>query len=137
MKVVLDSNILFRILISGDELINLLFDKDLELFAPERLREEFVNNKLEILSKSKLSEDEFNELASIIFEIIRFVPLDKYKEFLVKAKELLKEHVKDIEFVALALKLNCLVWTYESLFFDVNLGISTKELSTKLNKFKL
>ena len=136
MKVVIDSNILFRSLISQGEIIKLIFDKNLELFAPEKLKEEFFNNKDEILFKSKLSESEFNELASLIFGTIKFVPLNEYKDFIPKSKQLLKGHIKDVEFVALALKLNCLFWTYEKLFFNIKLGVSTKQIAIKLNLFK-
>lgn len=135
MKVVLDSNVLFRTLISRGEVIKLFFNKNLELFAPERLKEEFLNNKREMIYKSKLSDSEFNELALLIFDVIKFVPLIKYEESISKAKELLKEHIKDVEFVALALRLDCLIWTYEKLLFDINLGISTKQVSTELNRF--
>ncbi|MEK6907229.1 MAG: PIN domain-containing protein [Nanoarchaeota archaeon] len=134
MKVVLDSNVLFRTLISGGEIIRLIFNKNLELFTPQKIKEEFLNNRKEILSRSKISELGFNKLISSIFKIVKLVPSYEYKEFIPKSKELLKKHVKDVEFVALALKLNCLIWTYEKLIFDKNLGISTKQISNELNK---
>ena len=109
MKVVLDSNVLFRTLISGGEIIRLIFNKNLELFTPQKIKEEFLNNRKEILSRSKISELGFNKLISSIFKIVKLVPSYEYKEFIPKSKELLKKHVKDVEFVALALKLNCLI----------------------------
>lgn len=132
MRVVIDSNVLFKTLISQGTIVNLIFDKNLELFAPEKLKEEFVNNKEEILSKSKLSETEFDELVSLLFGFINVVSLSEYKGFISEAKQLLREHIKDVESVALALKLNCLVWTYENIFFEIKLGISTKQISNKL-----
>ena len=103
------------------------------MFAPKKLIEEFNKNKDEILIKSKLSESEFNILLELLLNNITFVELGEYKEFLPEAKQLLKYHLKDIEFIALALKLNCLIWTYERLFFEIGVGISTKELSKSLN----
>jgi len=132
LRVVIDSNVLFKTLISQGTIVNLIFDKNLELFAPEKLKEEFVNNKEEILSKSKLSETEFDELVSLLFGFINVVSLSEYKGFISEAKQLLREHIKDVESVALALKLNCLVWTYENIFFEIKLGISTKQISNKL-----
>jgi predicted nucleic acid-binding protein len=59
LEVVIDSNVLFRTLISGGDIIDLVFDKNLTLYAPKMLWIEFLNNKKEILSKSKLSNSDF------------------------------------------------------------------------------
>ncbi|MEK6835344.1 MAG: PIN domain-containing protein [Nanoarchaeota archaeon] len=133
MDLVLDSNILFRTLISRGAIIEIIFNKNLKLFAPERLKKEFLSHRKEVLQKSKLSEQEFNELVSLLFSVVKFVPTNEYKEYVPKAKGLLKAHLKDVEFLALALKLDCLIWTYEELFFDIGFGISTKQISSKIN----
>ena len=132
MEVVLDSNVLFRTLISHGNITALMFDSRLNLFAPEKLGEEFAKNKRDILSKSRLSESEFNELAVLLFDEIVFVPLSKYKKFLPKAKSLLGSHLKDEDFVALCLLKSCRIWTYEALIMDIGLGISTKQLAKEL-----
>ena len=129
MNVVLDSNVLFRTLISQGNILEIIFNPKLQILAPKKLIEEFNNNKKEILFKSKLSESEFDILLKLLLENISFIELDEYKEFIPNAKQLLKEHLKDVEFVALALKLNCKVWTYELLLFEIGFGISTKELT--------
>ena len=128
MDIVLDSNVLFRTLISQGNILEIIFNPKLQILAPKKLIEEFNNNKKEILFKSKLSESEFDILLKLLLENISFIELDEYKEFIPNAKQLLKEHLKDVEFVALALKLNCKVWTYELLLFEIGFGISTKEL---------
>ena len=133
MESVLDSNVLFRTLISHGTVITLIFNPNLKLFAPKKLREEFVKNKGDILSKSKLSESEFNELAALLLDEIVFVPLSKYKKFLSKAKSLLGSHDKDEDFVALCLLKSCKIWTYEALLFDIGFGISTKQLAKELS----
>ena len=79
MDVVIDANVLFRALISSGEIVKMLFNSELKIFAPEVLGNEFLNNKNEILSKSKLSEIEFDSLASLLLERIIFVPFDEYK----------------------------------------------------------
>ena len=58
------------------------------------LSRNFLLNKAEIFGQVGFSEYEFDELASLIFDVIEFVPLDEYKQFLPKAKELLGEHEK-------------------------------------------
>lgn len=45
MELVIDSNVLFRTLISGGDIIDLVFDKNLTLYAPKMLWIEFLNNK--------------------------------------------------------------------------------------------
>ena len=134
MEVVIDSNVLFRTIISRGDIVNVIFDPSLFLFAPEKLREEFVKHRNEILDKTELSEKEFNELVKEAFERIKFVPLNEYKHCIPKAKALLKEHIKDEDFVALSLSKNCKFWTYESLMFKLGIAISTKELSLALRE---
>ena len=134
MEVVLDANVLFRTLISQGEILELIFDNKLHLLAPLKLKQEFFNNKEEILSKSKLPKSEFDILCSLIFDKITFVPLNKYKDSLSKAKQLLGTHTKDEDFVALCLSKDISVWTYEDLLFKIGFGISTKQISEKLSK---
>ncbi len=134
MEVVLDSNILFRTLISGGEIAKLFFNANLKIFAPEKLREEFLNNKGEISKKSKLSEEAFEKAVSVLFKTIKFVPKQKYSSFIPKAKQLLGEHEKDEDFIALCLSKNIKLWTYEELLFDIEFGISTKQISDKLSE---
>jgi len=134
MEVVLDANVLFKTLISSGEILEIIFNDKLQLLAPLKLKQEFLNNKQEILSKSKLSEEDFNLLSSLIFSKIKFIPLDKYKGSLSKAKQLLKEHTKDEDFIALCLSKEIPLWTYESGLFKTGFAISTKQLSEKLAK---
>ena len=136
MEVVIDANVLFRTLISSGEIVKVLFNPELKIFAPEVLGNEFLNNKNEILSKSKLSEIEFDALASLLLERIIFVPFDEYKEFLPKARSLLGRHAKDEDFIAVCLMKKAKLWTYEKLLFEVGFGISTKEISEKLSRPK-
>ena len=136
MEVVIDANVLFRTLISSGEIVKILFNPELKIFAPEVLGNEFLSNKNEILSKSKLSEIEFDALASLLLEKIIFVPLDEYKEFLPKARSLLGRHAKDEDFIAVCLMKKAKLWTYEKLLFELSFGISTKEISEKLSKPK-
>jgi len=119
-------------LISQGEIINLVFTPGLSIYVPLRLQEEFLNNKDEILSKSRLSETDFDHLCSLLFEKFIFVRLQEYKRFISQAKHLLREHEKDEDFIALCLLKQCKVWTYETRLFEIGFGISTKELSNML-----
>ena len=133
MEVVLDSNVLFRMLISQGNIIDLVFNTNLKIYAPQILWDEFCNNKKEILSKSNLSKIDFQTLSSLLFDRIIFVRLEEYKNYLPKAKKLLERHEKDEDFIALCLMKCCKLWTYESRLFEIGFGISTKEIANKLS----
>ena len=128
MRIVLDANVLFRMLISQGSILDIFFDSKLELIAPERLKQEFLNNRKEILTKSSLNKPEFDELTEMILGKVSFISLKEYLPLFPKAKKLLGEHIKDIEFVALAIKEKTKIWTYEKLLIDNGTGISTQEL---------
>ena len=132
MEVNLDTNILFRALISHGIVVLLLFDFRLKVNAPERMREEFYTHKEEIMEKSQLSEEDFHAAAALLFEKINFISLENYQQFLPEAKRLLGEHTKDAEFIALCLMNGAKLWTYEKLLFELGFGISTKEISRQL-----
>ena len=132
MEVVLDSNVLFRTLISGGKILELFFNIKLEISAPEKLKEEFVKNRSELLKKSKLSESDFLELVTLIFSRINWVPREEFASSFSKAKRLLGEHEKDEDFVALCLMKEIKLWTYEKLLFKIGVGVSTKEISEAL-----
>jgi len=135
MEVVIDSNVLFRTLISAGEISDIIFNDSLEIFAPMKLKEEFMKHKDKILEKSKLSNEDFAELESLLFERITFVPLEKYGLFIPKAKEILGMHIKDENFIALSLSRGIKLWTYEDLLFRTGIGISTKQISEELSRF--
>jgi len=132
MEVVLDTNILLRTLISQGNILNLFFDNSLVIYAPERLKEELSNNKKEILEKSLLNQEDFDELLERLFERIIFMGEREYAPYLSQARELLKTHQKDEEFIALCLLKNIKLWTYEDLIFRLGFGISTKEIKSSL-----
>ena len=134
MDVVLDANVLFRILISHGDILEVMFHPDLQIFAPQRLREEFLAHEKEIIQKSHLSQTTFHMLCSPLFKKIIFVDVEEYKRYLPKAKTVLREHHKDEDFIALCMMKKCKVWAYESRLFNIGYGISTKELSKKLTK---
>ncbi len=134
LEVVFDANVLFRSLISGGEILKILFDGKLKLFAPLKLKEEFIKHEDEILSRSKLSKKEFNKLKFLLFKRITFVSLEEYKSFISKARKILIGHEKDEDFIALCLLKNIKFWTYEQRFFKNEYGISTKQISGLLRE---
>ncbi|MBU0460016.1 MAG: PIN domain-containing protein [Nanoarchaeota archaeon] len=112
MQVVIDANIIIAMLIKPGKSIDIFFREELEIFAPELLFKELENNKAIIVKKSKISEKEINQLLTILKQKILIVPEDEFVRFKEKA-EIICPDPKDIVYFALALYINCAIWTNE------------------------
>jgi len=116
MLIIIDANELFSLLIKGNRLSKELFiSKNIELIAPEFILEEFANNKEEILSKTHRTEEEFSELLSVFSDRVKLISKKVFESFIPEACELIPNHTKDKEYLALALKFNCPIWSEEKL----------------------
>jgi len=120
MKLVVDANELFAgIIAKGKNLqswtLGIMFSDEVELFAPFRLLAELENNREEIRSKSGFSLHDFEAFVSILELRVRFIPLEQFLDKISEAK-VLAPHLKDVEYFALALKLDCPIWAQEKAF---------------------
>lgn len=104
MDLVVDTNSLFTFFWKGS-LIKKLLIAGHNLYSPEFALDEIKKHKNEILTKTKISSAEFNELINNLRKLIIFVPFSEYSDIVSKAFLLLKKHPKDVDFVALALRL--------------------------------
>lgn len=140
MLVVIDANELFSLLIKGSRSSKEIFlSKSIELIAPEFIFEEFANNKEEILSKTHRTEAEFSELLSVFKDRVKLFPEQDFSSRIPEACDLIREHEKDKEYLALALKFNCAIWSEEKLLKkQLKVPVfNTKELFDKLLKGEL
>lgn len=129
MKLVVDTNILvsfFRQNPVRDFFINSK-SLNLSLFVSEYTIEELKKNKQDILKYSGLNSEGFNNKLSEILSLIKLVPDNDCKNFESEAKQL-APHDKDIHIFALALKLNCAIWSNE---LDFKKQSKIKILSTR------
>jgi len=116
MKVVVDVNELFSLLIRGTSRSEaILFSENFELIAPEFLLDEFLRNREEILKKNHRSEADFDRLLEIFRRRITLIPKSEFEEFVPRALSLFPEHTKDVQYLALAIKFDCILWTEEKL----------------------
>ncbi|MBU2099620.1 hypothetical protein KKB11_00115 [Candidatus Micrarchaeota archaeon] len=109
MKLVVDSNILFSFFWKHSFLNTVMPSKELELYSPEFALKEISKYKKEIMKKTKLEKKEFESKREELALFIEFVPLEKYKNFFSKLKNVPDKD--DIDFLALALKLECSLWS--------------------------
>lgn len=123
MRLVVDTNILFTFFWKKSVFRMISIKQDLDLVAPEFALEEINKHKAEIIQKTEITEQEFNDLRKELAIRIEFIPLEEYASYLKQAtylaKEILEEQrdefLDDIDFIALALKEKCLLWTHDAL----------------------
>src|SRR3989344_760224 len=108
MRLILDNNILFSLMnpkSSSSYLFSLI---KAEFLAPEFIKSEFDKYRKSCISKSSLSEDEFEMRLSSIESSIKFSKVSEYESFLKKAENKLSDP-DDADFLALAISTNELV----------------------------
>ncbi|MBI2971435.1 MAG: hypothetical protein HYY37_03400 [Candidatus Aenigmarchaeota archaeon] len=114
MLVVADTNTVFSSLyVRGKPFEVFMLNKMVGLFefvAPEFLFFEIGKRMDKLLAKSRLSKEGISDIFSFLKREIDFVSSDKFED---KAEEAAKRapHMKDVAFVALALKLDCKILT--------------------------
>jgi len=111
MELVIDANILMSALIATEgKTYDLIFNERIKLVSVDKLLRELEKHTPEILEKSGLLEYDFGVFASLIFSKIEFVPYDELKKLLSEAEKISPDQ-NDTEYFALALKLNCAIWS--------------------------
>lgn len=93
----------FLILISSGSILDVLFHPSLTSYAPQQLKVEFLNHQQEIIKKSHLPRETVVFLTGEVFKKIIFVNRNDYEQYIQKAKNLLKGHNKDEDFIALCI----------------------------------
>ena len=116
MRLVVDTNIVFSALLNpASEIGVLLLDLDdrFDFYGPELLLEEIERYSEKLIRYTKIDLDDFHKIKTWLLESIIII-----EEKLISSKsrknafELTKDvDVNDTPFVALALQLNCQLWT--------------------------
>lgn len=117
MQIVIDANVILAMLIKPGKPIDAFFSQKTSVYAPQLLFRELENNKEEIIGKSRLSGKELDWLFSILKHNIIIVPEKNFIKFREKAEEICPDP-KDIVYFALALYLNCPIWSNENKLKD-------------------
>ena len=116
MKLVVDTNILVSFFRPNpvNEFISKSKFFNLQLFSSEYMIEELKKNKPDVLKYSGLNLKQFNEKLSELLLFLKLLPESSCKKFESQAKQL--THDKDVPVFALALSLNCPIWSNEPSF---------------------
>ncbi|MFH1889658.1 MAG: PIN domain-containing protein [Nanoarchaeota archaeon] len=120
MKIVVDVNVILSSLLKEGRpfevfSINSLLNK-FDFVAPEFLLTELEKHKERIFKISRLSRGIFNDTLRFIIEQITFVPKSDFLECIDEAKRILADHLKDAPYLALALKLDCPIFSGDKSF---------------------
>jgi len=91
-----------------------------EFIAPDFFMSEISKHKEELLHKSKLPEEVFFDTMDFLFEQINIVPAEEFKEFVPQAEKVLSNHMKDVPYVALALKLDCPIFSGDKILKNLS-----------------
>lgn len=110
MKLVVDTNILFTQFWKNSFTKKLFTNPNLDLYSPEFALEEIKLHMNEILDKTKISKGEFNKSREELAKLIKFISLNEYSGFLKNALGLILDQ-EDVDFLALALKFDCAIWS--------------------------
>ena len=110
MDLVIDANVLFSSLIKESFSYNLLFSEKFRLFTPEYIFTELEKHKDEILEKTERTTEEFFRLVETLKRRINIIPLEELVLYVEEAEKLTPDP-DDMAYFALALKLNCAIWS--------------------------
>jgi predicted nucleic acid-binding protein len=110
MKFVVDTNICFSFFKQNSFTRNLIISAKFKLFAPQFVFTELDKYKDNILIKSKINSNEYDNLKKELQTYITFVDDTKYSSYFTKALEITPDEM-DIDFFALAMHKNCTIWS--------------------------
>jgi len=110
MDLVIDANVLFSALIKDSFTYNLLFSDAFHIFTPEYIFTELEKHKEKILKKTERTTEEFFRLVETLKRRIVIVPLEELVPYIEEAEKLTPDP-DDMAYFALALKLNCAIWS--------------------------
>ncbi len=137
MRLVVDTNILFTFFWKNSIFENII-KKDNDFFAPEYTLEELNQHATEIKKKTSISDKKFKDLRIKLVLNVEFVPLKQYSNYFSEVMLLSRDlknneydnFIKDTDFLALALKLKCPIWTNDKQFKDQSkiLVFNTREI---------
>ena len=111
MDLVVDANVIFAALIKEDSFAyTLLFSDAFHIFTPEYIFTELEKHKDELLEKTERTTEEFFRLVETLKRRINIIPLEELVPYVEEAEKLTPDP-DDMAYFALALKLNCAIWS--------------------------
>lgn len=128
MRFVVDANVLFSFFREGSGTRRLILNfESLELLTPGFCIDELNKYKGLICKRANLSNKGFKDTLRDLGIFVKVLSLNEYAEFTGESKEISPDP-DDVDFFALALKLNCPLWSEDK---ELRRQSRVKVLSTK------
>jgi predicted nucleic acid-binding protein len=119
IRIVIDANILFSALIKDASITRELITSDdiFDIYCPEFIFKELEKYKKFIISKREKNKQllTYKESFETLLYFINIIPTERYDDKIKEAYNIMKDiDEKDTYYVALALKLNCPIWSNDT-----------------------
>jgi len=119
IKIIIDANILFSALIKDASITRELIISDdiFDIYCPEFIFKELKKYKKYIISKREKNKQllTYEESIEKLLYFINTVPTERYENKIKEAYDIMKDiDEKDTYYIALALKLNCPIWSNDT-----------------------
>jgi predicted nucleic acid-binding protein len=114
MPLIVDANVVFSVLIKGGKTLDIFIlnraKKRFDFVAPEFLMVEVEKHISEIIKKTGLSIEDIGKVLDFLEKEIEFISFEEFEEFYKEAKQISPDP-NDVQYFALALKLNGAIWS--------------------------
>jgi len=119
MKIVIDANIIIASLIKEGRTVEILVNPLLDIYAPEFILEEILKYSNEISIKTHRTEEELRQILNKLFFLITLINMEEFSHLLTEVRTFVPDQKDDVYF-ALALKLNCPIWSNDKILKNQN-----------------
>jgi len=129
MRVVADANVLFSFFKKDSATRAILTFPTLSCSSPAFAISELAKYKETIILKAKISESGFGLSLSALGDIVDFIPLKEFTDFIPEAVKISPDPA-DVQYIALSLMLECPLWSNDKKLRDQKevAVLSTSEL---------
>ena len=116
---VVDANILFSALIKDTSITRELITSDIfDIYCPEFIFNELKRNMKKFIISKRGKDNQlltYKEAVETLLCFIKVIPTEFYEDKIKESYEIMKDiDEKDTHYVALALKLNCPIWSNDN-----------------------
>ena len=129
MKLVIDANIAFSLLKKGSFTRKLAQEHSLELYSHRFILEELEEHSEELCELLKVSENKFERIKEILSKLVN-LKVKVPPQQLNRAASLISDP-DDEQYLALALRLNCPIWSNDSHFQEELIKNAVKVFTTE------
>ncbi|MDY6864478.1 MAG: PIN domain-containing protein [Halobacteriota archaeon] len=137
MEIVADTNVIISALLRDGLTRKLLLLAPFDFYTVAYSKIEIETHRNELLNRSKLDEEAFQYLIDLIFSKICVVESNVIEAYRKKAIDVMRGiDISDSPFIALAMHLNCSIWSNDKHFKEQNVvkAYTTKEIMALLGE---